>query len=119
MPFTGNAVQLIMFSTLKNWVLAASPNAQLLDDVGNIVKSFTLTSDMVEYYQTGATVIFSIRIRDETNESYSFSRVVVLGQNPEGGSPIIVIDHTLDQTYSKSPDKILEVYVYTGIQDVI
>ena len=119
MPFTGDACQIIMFANLKNWVLAASPNAAILDDVGNVVKNFTLTTDDVLYYQTGATVIFKIHIRDETNESYNVKRIQVFGQNPEGGSPITVIDHTLEQTYSKTPDKTLEVYIYTGIQNVV
>ena len=119
MPFTSSAFQIVMFATLKNWVLAASPNASLLDDVGNVVKSFTLTSDMISFYQSGATVIFRIHITDESNESYSFRRVQVFGQNPEGGSPITVIDHTLDQTYTKTADKTLEVYIYTGVQDVV
>ena len=119
MPFTGSAFQIVMFPVLKNWILAASPNVSLLDDVGNVVKSFTLTSDMISFYQSGATVILRIHITDESNESYSFRRVQVFGQNPEGGSPITVIDHTLDQTYTKTADKTLEVYIYTGIQDVV
>jgi len=119
MPFTGTAFQIVMFSTLKNWVLAASPNVSILDEVGNVVKSFTLTTDMISYYQEGATVIFRIHVTDETNESYSFRRVQVFGQNPEGGSPITVIDHMLDQTYNKTADKTLELYIYTGIQNVV
>ena len=119
MPFVGDACQIVMFEALRSWVLAASPNAAILDDVGNTVKTFTLTTDDVLYYQIGATAIFKIHIRDESNESYNIKRVQVFGQNPEGGSPITVIDHTLEQTYSKTPDKILEIYIYTGIQNVV
>jgi len=119
MPFTGEAFQIVMFSTLKNWVLAASPNVALLDEVGNVVKNFTLTSDMISYYQSGATVIFQIHITDESNESYSFRRVQVFGKNPEGAVTVTIIDHTLEQTYSKTADKTLEIYIYTGIQNVI
>ena len=119
MPFTGEACQLVMFPTLKNWILAASPNVSLLDEVGNVVKSFTLTSDDITIYQSGATAIISVHISDETNDAYSFKRVQVFGQNPEGGSTITVIDHLLDQTYNKTADKTLDVYIYTGIQNVI
>ena len=119
MPFTGDCCQLIFMATLKNWILAASPNAQLLDEVGNTVKSFTLASGDISYYQSGSTVIIRVHIRDESNESYTFRRVQILGQNPEGGSPITVIDHTLEQNYSKGASQILDAYVYTGIQDVI
>jgi len=119
MPFTGEVFQIVMFATLKEWVLAESPNVSLLDEVGNVVKSFTLTSDMISYYQSGATVIFQIHVTDDTNESYSFRRVQVFGKDPEGAVTVTVIDHTLEQTYSKTADKTLEMYIYTGIQNVI
>jgi len=123
MPFTGDGIQLVFFANLKAWAMAASPNAQLLDEAGNIVKTFTLTTDDVVYYQSGSTAIVKVRIIDDSNESYTFKRLQLLGQNPEAPpetAPVeILIDHTFSQNYSKSPDQTLEIYVYTGIQNVL
>jgi len=119
MPFTGSCCQQIFCVELKNWILNSSPNAQLLDEAGNVVKTFTLASDDLTYWQSGSVVIFRVHIRDDSNESYSFKRVQVFGQMAPEASPILVIDHTLEQAYTKGASQILDVYIYTGIQDVI
>jgi len=119
MPFTYDCFSLVCFPALKQWVLSASPNVQFLDSAGNVVKSFTVSDVDLTIIGMDSTIIFVVHVRDESAETYTFKKVQVFAQDPSGGSPFLVIDHTLDQEYTKGSSQILELYLHTGVQNVV
>ena len=119
MPFTLSMAQIVFLSTLKNYILNVTDNAELLDEGGNVVKTFALTTDDISVYGSGATAIIKIHILDTSNDVYSFKSVRIKYKTAPEATEDIAILHELAQTYDKGASQSVEIYIYTGIAGCI
>jgi len=115
---------MMMLDTMRDGIEAVSPNYELLDEAGNVVKSGDVTG--LSVFSMEDVALISFIINDTTTDTYTFRRVRVSGRvyvsaagssfGGWSGLTQVMINHTFAQNYTKGSAQTLHAVVRTGIK---